>query len=168
MTAIEINVGIICGCLPALSALFQRYHFKRAHTSTLQSSAAQDMRRFRATVVDITTPRPYRKPNHRENSHIQLYQMSEDVIGEQGDLMASRRTTHSTDEPTPINSDLSRTMQTKTDDPKGPFKKIRGMMKWKSSPSLADLTNNTSLGVQIERSLARLDSERNIGLASFH
>lgn len=157
--------------MPALSALFRNHDFRFFHFSILRSSGTRFLRRIRTTISNITTPRSYRpasyqKSDHPQNSQINLHQMHEEGAGGRGESMASNGRMYSTDRPTSYNSDLAHTIKTKDNNHAGPFKKIRSMIKGKKSPGLADLTNDTSLGVQIDRSLRRIDSEMRIGLSS--
>ncbi|MCJ1261297.1 hypothetical protein MMC22_001161 [Lobaria immixta] len=161
MTAIEINVGIICSCLPAFSALYRHYRLKRFHTSNLRSSGTQILRRIKNKVINMTTLRRY-NPNHPENSQASLHQLHEDGARGQDELMMSSGSIHLTDRSTSYDSNLAHTMRKKDDDHAGPFKKIRGMIGGWKGPILADLTQNTGLGVQIDRSLRRIDSEMGI------
>lgn len=163
MTAIEINIGIICGCLPALSALFRHYQLKGFHPSTLQFSGIQYLRRIKNTIIEIVTPPFYRKPKHLQTSQMNPQQMLEKSVRSQGELMMSNGSMHLTDRSTPYDSNLVHTTETRDDGLTGPFKKIRGMTKGRAGPVLVDPTNNTSLGVQIDRSLGRIDSEMQIG-----
>lgn len=161
-----MNICILCGCLPALSALFRHRGSKGFHSHTVGTRL---LRKVRNTAVKSITPKPYRDSNEPENSQVDLHQISEGKTFGQGalDLSSSPRK-QLTDPPTHDNSEFAHKTQTGIKDHAWPFGMIRGMIRGSKGPALADLTVNTTLGVQIARSLRRMDPEDTIGSGAAH
>lgn len=146
--------------------MFRHYGFKGFRPHIVGSSGTRLLCRIRNTIVRMITPKLNRELNEPENSQVNLYQISEGRRFGQRGLGLSP--SGGTDPPTEHDLEFAHETQTGVKYHAWPFTKIKGMIWGNKGPALADLTINTTLGIQIDQSLRRMGSEYTIESGGAH